>query len=78
MPKYYVVSGDLRIVMDRMDPYLAAMDALKNIENMVSPPQGLAIAVRVSERGFEHVCPSDTLYSTGDMLEEVEAGETPT
>lgn len=74
MPKYYVVSGDLKIVIDRKNHKQAAIDAIKlKIKNLPAKnnlPENLAEIVKVGEQGFDKVQDSDMWFSTKKLLKE--------
>ena len=69
MPKFYVRSGDFKIVLDRTDSDTAALDGVKSLEtNPVKRLSGITI---VSEHGFSKVSNDDDfVYNTLELLED--------
>lgn len=65
MPKFYVMSGDLKHVMACGTPQQAVMRALTHVK-----VKDLAILVKVSEIGFDSVNDNDVLFLTELMLAE--------
>jgi hypothetical protein len=72
VPKYYVCSGDLRIIIARPEPETAALDALKTLD--LHPVKRLSNITVVSEHGFPGSVTKDddTIFTTLDLLEELD------
>jgi len=71
MPKFYVTSGELQVVLDRPSPKEAALDAFKTIAEKDDICLGLI--VQVSEMGMdmhEDDEEDDRFFSTDLLLEE--------
>lgn len=64
MAKYYVESGDFRIIVENQSPVRAAAAALDFAEGVDLGPQ-----VTVNERGFIALRPSRQRYMTDLVLE---------
>lgn len=70
MPKYYVSSGDLRIVIDRKDAEQASIDAFKAAINGDNPPQSFGTLTKISEAGFDSDLDDDLFALTTGILEK--------
>ena len=68
MPKYYVDSGDLRQIIDRTSPKIAAIDSFKTLA--INPVQTLNSITIVSEEGFDCDSDNDWFFSTMEILEQ--------
>lgn len=67
--KYYVFSGDLRVVIERESREFAALDVL---DSFASAERDLDIdgTVRVNETGFEPKS-TDTIFNTSELFMEI-------
>jgi len=70
MSKFYVMSGDLKTVIDRATPGEAIRSAFQKLTSMDPKPE-LSMFSIVSESGFDSVEPSDLAFLTETILEEV-------
>ena len=68
MPKFYVTSGDLRVLLVSDSAQQAVIDTLRT--NYDHP--ALSSFVKVSEMGFESVNDDDIMFSTELMLQEAD------
>jgi len=69
MPKYYVKSNELRVVINSDSPRFAALESLQTIAN--SPKRTslrLGHHFEVGEKGFE--TPSSHLFEVEEIIEE--------
>lgn len=70
MPKYYVSSGDLRIVIDRENADIASIDAFKLAINGDNPPQSFGTLTKISEAGFDSDLDDDLFSLTERIMEK--------
>jgi hypothetical protein len=69
MPKFYVLSGELKVVIDRLNAEAAALDAIQTLES--NPVRHLSRITVVSEHGFpDNPQDDDVIFTTLDILEE--------
>lgn len=68
MPKYYVESGDLKKIIDRANPEIAAIDTFRTLAE--TPVETLNSTTIVSEEGFDSNSDNDWLFSTIEILEQ--------
>lgn len=65
MPKYYVMSGDLKTITTASNPKDAALNAFKKIEEIK-----LGKLTAVNEKGFDNIDDEDMFFYTVMLLEE--------
>lgn len=67
--KYYVFSGELRVVIERESREFAALEVL---DNFAGAERDLDMdgTVRVNETGFEPK-PTDTIFNTSELFMEI-------
>jgi hypothetical protein len=68
MAKYYVSSGDFKLVIERNSHKQAAVDAFKQLTH--KPVDSLGSVVMVSETGFNSNSDDDFYFSTIEILEQ--------
>lgn len=68
MAKYYVSSGDFKLIIERTNHKQAAIDAFKQLAN--KPVDHLGSIVMVSETGFNSNSDDDFYFSTIEILEQ--------
>jgi len=74
MPKFYVMSGGLKTVIDRNSSHQAAIDAFRNaVDN--EKVDGLSQFVKVSELGFDNINSDDILFLTQVLLDDAGVGD---
>lgn len=70
MSKFYVMSGDLTMVIDRQEPFDAVCDVFRQLSTM-NPVPDLSMFTKVGESGSEEIEPDDYVFLTETILDTI-------